>query len=88
MGTVLLPLALQKIENEYLLFGVAGLVSLAAFVGLILIPAVSSYGRIWEKAAAGVLSLFVLAALVLIGVVIGLAIVYYYNDILDLLHGR
>ena len=30
------------------------------------------------------LSLFVLAALVLVGVVIGLAVVYYYNDILNL----
>jgi hypothetical protein len=80
-----LPLALEKIENEYLLFGVAGLISLAAFVSLILVPAVSSYGRIWEKAAAGVLSLFVLAALLLVGVVIGLAVVYYYNDIVDLL---
>jgi hypothetical protein len=86
MGAVLLPLALQKIENEYLLFGVAGLVTLAAFIGLILVPALSSYGRIWEKAAAGVLSLFVLAALVLTGVVIGLAIVYYYNDIVDWLN--
>lgn len=88
MASVLLPLALQKIENEYLLFGVAGLVSLAAFVGLILVPALTAYGRIWEKAAASVLSLFVLAALVVIGVVIGLAIVYYYNDILNLLHGH
>lgn len=85
MGAVLLPLALQKIENEYLLFAVAGLVSLTAFVGLILMPALSSYGRVWEKAAAGVLSLFVLAALVLVGVVAGLAIVYYYNDIVNLL---
>jgi hypothetical protein len=83
-----LPLALQKIENEYLLFGAAGLVSLVAFVGLILVPAVSSYGRIWEKAAAGFLSLFVLAALVLVGVVAGLVVVYYYNDILSLLHGN
>jgi len=82
-----LPLALQKIENEYLLFGGAGLISLAAFFGLIFVPAISSYGRIWEKAAAGVLSLFVLAALVLSGVVLGLAFVYYYNDILDLLQG-
>jgi len=81
-----LPLALQKIENEYLLFGVAALVSLVAFVGLILMPAVSSYGRLWEKAAAGFLSLFVLAALILVGVVVGLAFVYYYNDIVDLLH--
>jgi hypothetical protein len=87
MGGVL-PLALQKIENEYLLFGAAGLVSLVAFVGLILVPAVSSYGRLWEKAAAGFVSLFVLAALVVVGVVIGLAVVYYYNDILNLLHGR
>jgi len=83
-----LPLALQKIENEYLLFGVAGLVSLVAFVSLILVPAVSSYGRIWEKAAAGFVSIFVLAALVLIGVVIGLAVVYYYNDIATLLNGN
>lgn len=83
METVL-PLALQKIENEYLLFAVAGLVSLAAFVGLILVPALSAYGRIWEKAAAGVLSLFVLAALVIVGVVAGLAIVYYYNDLANL----
>jgi len=86
--SAVLPLALQKIENEYVLFGVAGLVSLAAFVGLILVPAIGSYGRLWEKAAAGVLSLFVLAALVLTGIVVGLAVVYYYNDILDLLQGR
>ena len=80
----LLPLALQKIENEYLLFGAAGLVTLVAFVGLILVPAIGSYGRLWEKAVAGALSLIVLVALVLTGVVIGLAIVYYYNDIVAL----
>jgi hypothetical protein len=77
-------LALQKIESEYLLFGIAGLVSLVAFVGLILIPALSAYGRLWEKAAAGILSLVVLVALVLVGIVIGLAVVYYYNDIVNL----
>ncbi len=84
MGTML-PLALQKIENEYLLFGAAGLISLVAFVALIFVPAISSYGRIWEKAAAGFLSLFVLAALVIVGVVIGLAVVYYYNDIVEVI---
>ena len=86
MGSMSLPLALQKIENEYLLFGVAGLITLIAFVGLILIPALSAYGRIWEKAAAGLLSVVVLAALVVTGVIIGLAIVYYYPDIVHLLH--
>jgi hypothetical protein len=80
-------LALQRIDHEYLLFGGAALVSLVAYVGLILTPAVSSYGRLWEKAAAGILSLFVLAALVGIGVVAGLAVVYYYNDIANIVHG-
>ncbi|HEU4904623.1 MAG TPA: hypothetical protein VFT19_00705 [Solirubrobacterales bacterium] len=82
---MLLPLALQKIENEYVLFGVAGLISLVAFVALIFVPAIGSFGRIWEKAAAGFLSVIVLLALVLTGVVVGLAVVYYYNDIAELL---
>jgi len=79
-------LALQKIESEYLLFAIAGLISLVAFISLILIPALGAYGRLWEKAAAGILSLVVLVALVLVGVVIGLAVVYYYNDIANLLN--
>jgi hypothetical protein len=82
----MLPLALQRIEHEYVLFGVAGLVCLLAFVGLILKPALESYGRVWEKAAASVLSLFVLAALVAIGVVIGLVIVVDYNRIVEFLN--
>jgi hypothetical protein len=80
-----LPLALQKIENEYLLFGAAGLITLVAFVTLIFVPAISSFGRIWEKAAAGFLSLFVLVTLVLTGVVFGLAFVHYYDEIVNLL---
>jgi hypothetical protein len=82
---VLLPLALQRIEDEYALFGAAALISLVAFVGLIFVPAIGSYGRLWEKAAAGVLSLVVLLALVLTGVVVGLAVVYYYDEIVHLL---
>lgn len=82
-----LPLALQKIENEYLLFGVAGLITLVAFVGLILVPALGAYGRIWEKAVAGLLSVVVLAALILVGVVVGLLIVYYYPQISNLVNG-
>jgi hypothetical protein len=80
--------ALAKIGHQYLLFGVAGLICLVVFVTLILSPALSAYGRIWEKAAAGFLAVFVLAALILGGVVIGLAIVYYYTDIVNFLHGK
>jgi hypothetical protein len=81
------PYALAKIGDQYLLFGAAGLICLVAFVTLILSPALSSHGRIWEKAAAGFLSLFVLAALVVFGVLVGLAIVYYYPDISDFVNG-
>jgi hypothetical protein len=77
-------LALAKLGEQYLLYGVAGVICLVVFVTLILSPALSAYGRIWEKAAAGFLSLFILAALVLGGVVVGLVIVYYYNDISSL----
>jgi hypothetical protein len=80
--------ALSKLGDQWLLYGVAALICLVIFVTLILTPAVSSYGRVWEKAAAGFLSLFVLAALVIGGVVIGLAIVYYYTDIVNFLHGN
>lgn len=65
---------------EFLFFGGAALISLIAFVGLILVPALGSYGRVWEKFAASFLSLVVLGTLVLVGVALGVAIVYYYND--------
>jgi hypothetical protein len=84
---MMLPLALEKVGDEYLLFGIAAVISLAAFIGLILVPALSAYGRIWEKAAAGLLSVVVLAALVVSGVIIGLMIVYYYPDIVRLVEG-
>ena len=79
--------ALEKIGNQYVLFAAAGLICVITFVTLILSPALSSHGRIWEKAAAGFLALFVLAALILGGVVIGLAIVYYYTDIVNFIQG-
>jgi hypothetical protein len=80
-------LALTKLGNQYWLFGGAALVCLVIFVTLILSPALSAHGRIWEKAAAGFLSIFVLAALLVSGVVIGLVIVYYYPEISDFVNG-
>jgi hypothetical protein len=73
-----------KIGTEYLLFGGAGLISLVAFAALILVPAIGSFGRTWEKATAAAVSIFVLAALVAIGVAVGVAIVYFWPDIKDL----
>jgi hypothetical protein len=72
---------LAEIAPEYLLFGAAGVVSLVAFGALIVTPAIGAFGRGWEKAMVGMLSLFVLAALVALGIGIGVTIVYYWNDI-------
>lgn len=79
--------ALARIDHQYLLYGIAAAICLVVFVTLILTPALSAYGRVWEKAAAGFLSVFVLAALIIGGVVIGLAIVYYYTDLVDFFNG-
>jgi hypothetical protein len=64
--------------NELVAAG-AGLISLGLFAGLILVPAWSSYSRVWERLAATVLSLYVLAVLVGIGVVGALAAVYLWG---------
>jgi hypothetical protein len=73
--------------TEYYLFGGAGLISLLAFCALILVPALGAYGRAWEKATAVVLSVFVLVALVTLGVGIGVLIVYYWPQITQVIPG-
>jgi len=65
----------------YLVGGCAGVFGLAAYVGLILVPAVTSYARLWERAAAAFLSLYVLAAFVLAGAGGGAAIVWFWDRI-------
>lgn len=75
---------IAKIGTEYLLFGGAALISVLAFAALILVPALGSYGRTWEKATAALLSVFVLAALLMLGVGLGVLIVYFWDDIYGL----
>ncbi|MEX0620663.1 MAG: hypothetical protein WD181_03705 [Solirubrobacterales bacterium] len=72
---------LLGITANTMLFGSAAAVSLVAFVGLILIPSFSAYGRWPEKIAAGFLSLFIFGALVTVGIIAGLAYVFFSNDI-------
>jgi hypothetical protein len=57
----------------------AGVFGLALYAGLILVPAWSAYSRLWERVAASILSLYVLAVLVGIGVAGALAVVYYWG---------
>jgi hypothetical protein len=57
----------------------AGVLGLAAYVGLILAPAWSSYSRIWERLAATVLSLYVLGVLMAIGTAAALLAIYFWG---------
>jgi hypothetical protein len=57
----------------------AGVFGLALYTGLILVPAWSAYSRLWERVAASILSLYVLAVLIGIGVAGALAVVYYWG---------
>ncbi len=59
----------------------AGVVGLAAFVALVAVPVMTSYQRVWERLVAGVLSLYVLAALMGIGVLAGAAVIYYWPQL-------
>ena len=68
----------RTVVNE-LVAACAGVFSLALFAGMILVPAWSSYSRLWERLAATVLSLYVLAVLVGVGVAGALAAVYFWG---------
>lgn len=64
-----------------LIAGTCGMLALLAFVWFIAWPIWNAYSRTWERAAAAFLSLYVLAALLLIGAAGGAAIAYYWDRI-------
>jgi hypothetical protein len=57
----------------------AGAVVVACYAALILMPAWRCYGRVWERLAASFMTLFILGAMLGIGVGIGLAVVWTYD---------
>lgn len=59
----------------YLVGGVLGVLGLVVFCMLVLVPAVTAYRRPLQRVGAVILSFYVLAALVGIGVVVGALIV-------------
>jgi len=66
-------------EITYLVGAVCGVLGLAAYVAWILIPAWVSYSRWWERAAAAFLTLYVLAAMVGLGMLGGALVVYSWD---------
>lgn len=57
----------------------SGLIVLICYVVFIVTPAWLSYGRVWERIAASMLTLFILASLLMVGVLLGAAVVWTYD---------
>jgi hypothetical protein len=62
-----------------LIVGAAALISLVAWVALVVVPAWSAYSRLWDRVLAMLLSVYVLAAFVLAGAGVGAAVLWYYD---------
>ena len=74
----------EQMSNEsiiYLVAACSGVFGLAAYVGLILVPAWTAYSRVWERLAASFLTLYVLAAFIGVGVGAGAAVVWFWSDV-------
>jgi hypothetical protein len=64
----------------YVAIGTAAGLSLIAWIGLVLVPAWTSFSRIWERIVATVLSIYVLAAAVLAGLLLGGGFLWYFDE--------
>ena len=65
----------------YVVAGTAVGLSLIAWAALVLVPAWTSFSRVWERIVATVMSLYILAAFGLAGTGLGAAILWYYDEI-------
>ena len=63
----------------YIAVGSAAGVSLIAWVALVLVPAWTSFSRLWERLVATVLSVYVLATFVGAGLLLGGAFLWYFD---------
>ena len=74
------PMDLSNPGSTEIVLALSAPLAVAAYVGLILVPAWSSYGRWWERLAATFLTFYIVAALVGIGAAIGLGIIWTYDE--------
>ena len=72
---------LKHLSVTEITLGVTAAVSAVAFLVFIAAPAWQSYGRLWERVAAGFLSLYVGAALLGVGIAAGVGVIALYVTI-------
>jgi len=63
----------------YAVAAFAGVFSLAAFAGWVLVPAWTAYSRVWERLAAVFLSFYVLLTFLALGALAGAGVVYFWD---------
>jgi hypothetical protein len=68
-------------DVTYLVVAGAGALSLVAWIALVLVPAWTAYSTVWERFAATILSLYVLAAFVAVGAGMGAAFLWYFDEL-------
>lgn len=68
-------------QVTYLVGGGCALIAFGAYVSLVLVPAWTSYSRVWERLAAAFLSLYVLLAFIGVGAAAGLGIAWFWDSI-------
>lgn len=60
--------------------GAAALISLIAWLLLVVVPAWRSYWRVRDRLVATLLSVYILGAFVLAGAGVGAAVLWYFSD--------
>ena len=70
---------MSNVAVTYLVAGCCATFGLTAFVALVVVPAWQAYSTVWERIAALFLSLYVLAAFVGIGALLGAAIWWFWD---------
>jgi O-antigen ligase len=68
-------------STTYLIAAVVGVISLSLWAWLIAVPAFTAYHRWWQRIAAVVMSVYVLAAMVGAGGLIAAIFLYNYDRI-------
>ena len=63
----------------YVVAAGSAVIGLAAYLGLIVVPAWTAYSRVWQRLAAVFLTLYVLAGFLLLGVPGGAAVIWFWD---------
>jgi len=72
---------MSNTQLTYVVVGACAVLGLAAYVMLLLVPAWTSYSRVWERLGAAFLSLYVLLAFMGLGIIGGLGVAWFWDRI-------